>query len=416
MGNAYIIGAFTTPIRRHPDKSIRDLVRDAYLGVLADAGFKDGRDIGGSWFGNCLMDYWGQSIVRGQVSFIPLVREGLFPERVAMFNLEGGCATGSMALNGAWKDVLSGQADVSLAIAVEKLYDPEDPQRIFKHFDGGSAPFDREELLDDYSRVASSLGKTFEPRPDRTLPMDAYAMQALYHMDRYGTTLEQIAACAAKNHNHAVLNPIAQYRFPMTVEQVLNDRPVNDPFTRSMCAPMGDGAAAALVCSESYLARQPEEVRRRAVRIAASAMSGGKFRDISEPSLSRIAVDRAYAQAGLDPDDVDLAEVHDATSFSEIFQMEMMRFCPEGKGGAYVASGATTLGGDKPVNVSGGLVSKGHPIGATGLVMTQEIVCQLRGEAGPRQVANAKVGLIENGGGLLGLEEAVCAVNILVKD
>jgi len=416
MSNVYVIGAYTTPVKRHADKTVRDLVRDAYVGAVKDSGLEATKDIESAWFGNCMMDYWGQSIVRGQVCFMPLVSEGLFPERVPMTNVENACATGSVALNGAWKDILSGQAEVSLAIGVEKLYDPHDPQRIFTLFGGGTAPFDKEELYDEYGRVAAALGKSFSPQPDRTLPMDAYAMQALYHMDKYGTTREQIAACAAKNHNHAVMNPVAQYRFPMTADEVLRDRQVNDPFTRAMCAPIGDGAAAALVCSEAYLARQPESVRRRAVRIAASALTGGKLRDISEPSLSRLAADRAYEQAGIGPDDIDVAEVHDATAFSEIFQMEMMRFCPEGEGGPFVASGATTMGGRLPVNVSGGLVSKGHPIAATGLVMAQEIVSQLRGEAGPRQVPNARVGLIENGGGLMGLEEAVCAVNILVKD
>lgn len=149
------------------------------------------------------------------------------------------------------------------------------------------------------------------------------------------------------------------------------------------------------------------------MRIRATAVSGGKFRSFDEPGLSRIAGDKAYAISKLSPDDIDLAEVHDATSFSEIFQAEMLRFCAPGKGGEYVSSGATALDGARPMNTSGGLVSKGHPIAATGLSMVNEIVTQIRGEAGERQVKNANIGLLENGGGVLGMEEAICVVAIL---
>jgi acetyl-CoA acetyltransferase len=214
---------------------------------------------------------------------------------------------------------------------------------------------------------------------------------------------------------HGSLNPKAQYRFRMTKEEVLGDRPVSGPLTRAMCAPIGDGAAAAIVCSEDCLRSLPEEARARAVRVRASAISGGKHRSPDEPSLSRVAADRAYQVAGLGPEDVNVAEVHDATSFCEIYQMEMLRFCPDGEGGRLVESGATGLGGRIPVNTSGGLVSKGHPIAATGLSMVSEIVTQLRCEAGDRQVAGANIGLIENGGGVIGLEEAVCAVTILER-
>ena len=194
---------------------------------------------------------------------------------------------------------------------------------------------------------------------------------------------------------------------------MLGDKPVSYPLTRSRCSPIGDGAAAALVCSEAFLRTLPAETQRRAVRIAGHALSGGKYRRFDEPGLSRIAADRAYAMSGFGPQDVDLAEVHDATSFSEIYQPEMLRFCADGEGGAFVASGTSAPGGALPVNVSGGLVSKGHPIGATGLSMIFELAQQLRGEAGARQVEGARVGLAENGGGVIGFDEAVCAVTIL---
>lgn len=180
-----------------------------------------------------------------------------------------------------------------------------------------------------------------------------------------------------------------------------------------MCAPIGDGAAAALICSAEYLEKLPAEVQARAIRIRASVLSGGKYRDLDEPGLSSVAAQKAYKQAGLTPDDIDIAEVHDATSFCEIYQCEMLGFCEEGQGGAYVESGATALGGSRPINLSGGLVSKGHPVGATGLSMIEELTQQLRGEAGARQADNPKIALAENGGGVMGFDEAACSVIIL---
>lgn len=416
MENVYLIGAYTTHFGKFPEKSIRDLCRDAYLGALSDAGLERGDGIGFAYFSNCMMDYWGQAVTRGQVCFIPLVREGLFPERVPMINVEGGCSSGSMAFHCAWKDILAGQSEMALALGVEKLFDPTDGKAIFKWFNGGHAPFDRDELLGEYDRTARLAGVKFHVGPDRTLPMDTYAVQAAYHMKKYGTTCEHLAYCASKNHGHGSLNPKAQYRFELSVDQVLNDRMVSFPLTRSMCAPIGDGAAAALLCSGERLHRLPASVRERAIRIRASVFTGGKFRDPDEPGLSRVAVDRAYAAAGVGPEDIDVVEVHDATSFSEIYQMEMLRFCPEGDGGPFVASGATKLGGRMPVNTSGGLVSKGHPIGATGISMLAELAYQLRGEAGARQVPGARLALQENGGGVIGLEEASCSVVILERE
>jgi acetyl-CoA acetyltransferase len=199
------------------------------------------------------------------------------------------------------------------------------------------------------------------------------------------------------------------------VDEVLADREISFPLTRAMCSPLGDGAAAALLCSEEALQNFAPAVRARAVRVRASELSGGKYRRLDEPGLSRIAADKAYARAGLQPGDIQLAEVHDATSFCEIYQLEMLRLCEEGRGGRFVESGATALGGRLPVNLSGGLVSKGHPVGATGLSMVYEMCLQLRGEAGPRQVQGATLGLIENGGGVMGFDEAACAVHILEK-
>lgn len=416
MTDAYIVGSYSSSFGKFPDRSHKDLTREVYLGVLADAGLANGNDIGMAWFGNCGMWTDGQGSIRGQVCLTPLVREGLFPERVPVINVEGGCATASIALHGAWKDVLSGQTDLSIAIGVEKTFNPASPERTKQLFDGGIDQYDPEEWLSYYAAAGEASGKPFEPGPGRTIFMDTYAMQAAWHMRTHGTTERQIAIACAKNHTASVHNPKAQYRFALTPEDVLADRPVSWPLTRSMCAPIGDGAAAALVCSGAWLARQPAAVRARAVRIAASTMTAGKYRRLDEPGLSQLAAQKAYKAAGLTAADIHVAEVHDATSFCEIYQSEMLGFCAIGEGGRLVESGATTLGGSIPINLSGGLVSKGHPVGATGLSMIDELMLQLRGEAGPRQVSGASIALAENGGGVMGFDEAACSVMILQKD
>ena len=417
MKNVYVIGSYTTQFRKWPEKNFKELTREAYLGVLKDAGMKNGDEIQFAWFGNCWMGNWGQMNIRGQVCFTPLVREGLFPERVPIINVEGACGTASMAFHGSWKDILSGQCEVSLALGVEKTFDPNaDPETIFKRFEQGIDNFDRDEWIQIYKSAAESFGQKFEPGSDRTLPMDTYAIQACYHMQKYGTTQRQIAIGASKNHYYGSLNPKAQYQFEVPVEKVLEDRMVVYPFTRSMCSPIGDGAAAAILCSEDYLKNLPSEVQDRAVKVKASILTGGKYRSLDEPSLTYVAANRAYQMAGIGPKDIDVAEVHDATSFGEIFQSEMLGFCSIGEGGRFIESGVTMLDGKIPINTSGGLVSKGHPVGATGLSMIYELVTQLRGEAGPRQVKNAEFALQENGGGIMGFEEAACSIIILQKN
>ena len=416
MQDVFIIGTSCTRFGKRPEASFKDLTREAYLAALRDAGLDDGGAIANAWFGNCGMGSWGQRNVRGQVCFTPLVQDGLFPERVPMINVEGGCATASMALHGAWKDVLSGTAALSLAIGVEKTFVPNDAARTQEIFDGGIDQLDPADWMVYYAAAGAQAGKPFNPKDGGgTLFMDTYAMQAAWHIKHHGTTPAQIAAGASKNHAMGAKNPLAQYRFEVSPEQVLADRLVSWPLTRSMCAPIGDGAAAALVCSAAFLKTLPGEVRERAVRIRASVLTGGKYRRLDEPGLSQLAAQRAYAMAGLTPQDIDVAEVHDATSFCEIYQAEMLGFCPIGQGGAYVASGATALGGERSINLSGGLVSKGHPVGATGLSMIHELALQLRGEAGERQQPHAVVGLAENGGGVIGFDEAACAVTILER-
>jgi acetyl-CoA acetyltransferase len=326
-----------------------------------------------------------------------------------------------MAFQAAVKDVRAGDVEVSLALGVEKTWrpgadtDPEERRRMLDAFGEGADRSDLPRLVQEYEKAAAAAGCTFATGADRTMFMDTYAMQAALHMARHGTTQAQIAAGAAKNHTYGAANPLAQYRFAMTPEEVVADREVSWPLTRSMCAPIGDGAASAIVCSEGFLRSLPQAVQGRAVRVLATALTAGAYRRVEEPSLSAHAAHRAYAAAGIGPTDVHVAEVHDATSFCELYQAEMLGFCAEGQGGPFVASGATGPGGPIPCNTSGGLVSKGHPVGATGLSMLHELAVQLRGEAGERQVTDASVALAENGGGVMGLEEAACSVVILAR-
>jgi acetyl-CoA acetyltransferase len=246
--------------------------------------------------------------------------------------------------------------------------------------------------------------------------MSIYAAMCRYWMKNFGTTQRQVAAIAAKNHMHSVHNPLAQFRKPFTIEEVLASPPITYPLTVAMCAPLTDGAAAVVVCTEAGLKRLKGE-RRRAVQVAATAITTGALRapDAFEKAVSRRAGLLAYEQAGIGPKDVSVAEVHDATAMGEVMAVEFLGLTPMGQSGAAAEAGELSIGGRIPVNPSGGLECKGHPIGATGLGQIHELITQLRGEAGLRQVQGAKVALQENGGGSVGYEEAVVTVNVFKR-
>ena len=234
------------------------------------------------------------------------------------------------------------------------------------------------------------------------------------HMREFGTTQQQFAAVAAKNHGHSAHNPLAQYRDAMSVTQVLAAPPISYPLTLPMCSPVSDGAAAAIVCNAAGLKRLQGDAR-RAVRVLACVLQTGSERAASdlENHLVRKGVQRLYEQAGVSPKDVGVAEVHDATAIGEVLQSELLGLVPMGHGGPAAERGETSLGGRIPINPSGGLESKGHPIGATGLGQVFELVTQLRGEAGARQAPGVRIALAENGGGLAGIEEAVACLTLL---
>jgi acetyl-CoA acetyltransferase len=246
--------------------------------------------------------------------------------------------------------------------------------------------------------------------------MSIYAAMCRFHMKTFGTTQRQIAAVAAKNHAHSVHNPFSQFRKTFSIDEILAAPPITYPLTLPMCAPLSDGAAAVILCNEQGLARLRAD-RSRCIKVAASVVRSFSNRSYTEPerNIGRLAADRAYEIAGLGPKDMHVAEVHDAAAMGEIIQSENLGFVPLGEGGPAAERGDFALGGRLPINVSGGLESKGHPLGATGIGQLFELVTQLRGEAGARQVPGARHAIQENGGGMVGVEEAALAIHILSK-
>lgn len=406
---AYVAGVGMTPTGKFLDRSIKQLTADAVSAALADAGLAVA-DIQAAYFSNATQGVLeGQTMVRGQIALRPLGIEG-----IPVYNLENACASASSAFNLAVQAVRSGEVEVALAVGAEKMF-CTDKARMFSVFDGAWDLHD----IEANKTTLLAMGRGIEPPEGSTskapysLFIDIYAAFGRFHMREFGTTQRQFAAVAAKNHGHSAHNPLAQYRNTYTVEQVLAAPPITYPLTLPMCAPISDGAAAAIVCSESALARLAD--RRRAVRVLASVVATGTTRKPEDVGghITAKASKLAYERAGVGPQDISVAEVHDATAIGEIVQSENLGFCEFGAGGALAESGATTVGGRIPINTSGGLESKGHPIGATGIGQLHELVTQLRGEAGARQVQGARLAMAENGGGLYGIEEAVCAITIL---
>ncbi len=409
--DVYIIGSAMVKFGKYLERSIKDLSGEALDRVLADCGLEK-KDIEAAWSSNT---GWGmtdfQHCIRGQVA---LSANGL--EKIPMTNVENACASASTALHGAWTAVRAGLYDCVLALGAEKVYSNDRAQMMKGFMSGTDVEFSTKyiEALKQQAREKAQPDEKKAEKPEKkgghSVFMDFYAHGARQHMKTYGTTQRQLAVIAAKAHNNSTVNPLAQYTFPLTVEEVLADYEVAWPLTRSMCSPVGDGAAAAIVCSEKFLARIS---RNRAVRIRASVLRSGSWQ---ENDISARAANAAYEIAGTGPEEIEVAEVHDATAFGELHQTEQLGFCPVGEGGAFAESGATALSGRLPVNPSGGLISRGHPIGASGLAQIYELVTQLRGEAGKRQAQNSpRIALAENGGGTIGTGEAAMCIHILEK-
>ncbi len=409
MSGVSIVGIGMTPLGKHLDTSVRALTAQAVTAALADAGMSLAA-IEAAWFCNTRQGALeGQHGVRGQAS----LRAYGF-QNIPIFNTDNACASSSSGVFQAYAAVRAGIYDVVLVVGAEKMNFPSNRIGMFEAFKGS---WDRE-LADEHLRATLEMGSGLalpvgiDESVEHSVFMDIYAAQARFHMQRFGTTQRQIAAVAAKNHTHSARNPLAQYRFAMTVDEVLADRVIVWPITRAMCAPMSDGACALVLASSRALARGGAD-RAISIRGIGVSSSSDRLANEVERHLTKVAADRCYEMAGVAPQDISVAELHDASAIAEILHSENVGFCAYGEGGELVESGATTLGGRLPINVSGGLLSKGHPIGATGAIQLHELVMQLRGEAGDRQVEGARMGLAENGGGFHGIEEAACVVTIL---
>ncbi len=407
--NIYIIGLGMIRFNKYPDRDVRDMSHEVIRLALKDAGLRK-EDLQAAYFSN---SFWGlfsrQHSIRGQVAL-----RSMGIEAIPVTNVENACAGASTALHMAYTTVRARMADVAIAVGSEKITNPDKMLSLTAYasamdVDNFETQMQTMAKLNDSIKIDIPEGQT-PPGEGRSIFMDAYAMGARWHMSTFGTTQKQLAVVCAKNHWHGSLNPLAQYQQDMSIQEVLNDKPIAYPLTRSMCAPVGDGAAAAIVCSEKYLQKLTDA---RPIRIRASVMGSGTDRGLDGEDIGERLAGQAYEAAGVDPQDISLAELHDATAYGEIHQTEAMGFCPMGEGGPYAESGATKLGGKQPVNTSGGLECRGHPIGASGLAQIYELGVQLRGEAGKRQVHDARLGLAENGGGNIGVEEAAMCIHIL---
>lgn len=400
----FIAGISMTPFGKRRDASVKSLTSDAVSAALDDAGIETA-DIEAAWFANTRQPMLeGQNTIRGQIA---LRSAGITAIPIA--NIENACASGSTAVLQAMAAIRADMIDVALVVGTEKMVYPDRPEQVAAAFAGGTDVHDRESVLD---YIVSMGGE--KPGPDRSLFMDLYAAQARVHMDRFGTTQEDFARIASNTHCHGAHNPRAQYRTPFTVEEVLADKPIVYPFTRAMCAPVSDGASAAVLCSGKALRRIGAG---RAVRVRACALlsTTDRPKDDYANHIGRRAANAAYNEAGLGPRDVDVAEVHDATAYAAVQQIENLGLCEPGDVGACLKRGDFRIGGRTPVNPSGGLLARGHPVGATGVAQLYELTMQLRGEAGARQVDGARLAIAENGGGFLGVEEGVTAVTILER-
>ena len=411
MENVYIVGLGMIRFTKYPDRTVRDMAHEVIGQALEDASLAK-EALQAAYFSNT---FWGmytnQHSIRGQC-----VMRSMGVGSIPVVNVENACAGASTALHMCVMGIRAGMYDVALAVGSEKITHENKAVALGAY----ASCMDLENIeaaLELFQKLSRELNldtsaEDGTPGEGRSIFMDAYAMGAKWHMNRFGSTQKQLATVCAKNHWHGSLNPLAQYQQDMTVEEVLADKPVAYPLTRAMCAPVGDGAASALVCSERFLKKLTNA---RPVKVLASVLGSGRDRELDEQDIGERLVKIAYDQAGAGPDDMDLAELHDATAYGELHQTEAMGFCPLGEGGPYAESGATKLGGEKPVNTSGGLECRGHPIGASGLAQIYELGVQLRGDAGKRQVEGAKMGLAENGGGNIGVEEAAMCLHILEK-
>lgn len=378
MADVYVVGIDMIRFGRYPERTVVQLAADAALLALDDCGIGI-RDVQALFSGNIGETMTGQRTLQliGQTG-IPVV------------NCTNACATGATAFREGWTAIKAGLFDTVLCIGVEKMA----PGMIVKK-KVGNEPLPVEGLIGS-----------------ETMP-GVFSMVGLEHSRKYGTTLEQFAKVSVKNHHHSTFNPKSMYQKETPLEEVMNSEMIAYPNTKLMCSVNVDGAAAAVLMSEKR-ARE-RGLKGRAVRVRASALASDAWSERNQVmqdvnTVSRQAASSAFEMAGLGPEELSLVELHDCFATAEIVHYENLGLCADGEGGRLIDSGETALGGRVPVNVSGGLLSKGHPLGATGIANIYEVAAHLRGEAGRRQVQGARIGLTH----VVGLGSA-CAVHILEK-
>ena len=375
MREVAIIGAGTTKFGELWEKSFRDIAVEAGLKAIEDAGII-GEEINALYGGNMSA---GRFIEQEHIG--PLIADyaGLAGLHIPTTSVEAACASGALAFHLAVLAVASGWYDLVIAAGVEKMTDVEP------------------DVADDL--LASSVDRKWEAIYGATLP-SLFAQMARAHMERYNTTGEQMATVAVKNHANAVHNPFAQFRRGITLESVLASPIVADPLHMLDCSSIADGAAAVVLCAADKARNYTDSpVYVKASAQASDTISLHDRRDLTKIDATIVAAKKAYQRASLEPSQIDLAEVHDSYTISELIAIEDLGFCNKGEGGFATEEGETEIGGRVPVNPSGGLKACGHPVGATGIRQVVEITQQLRGEAGKRQVPNADVGLTHNIGG-----------------
>lgn len=376
MRDVYVLGVGMIKFGRYPDKDVPQLGGEAALLALKDAGLSI-KDIEMLVCGNLFQ----ANAMNGQRVLQQIGQTG-----IPVINVSNACATGSTAFREAYIGVASGMYDVTMAVGVEQM--------------------GKMGLLGGGAR---SGGESVEGILGSGLMPAVFGQAGVEHMRKYGTTAEQFAKISVKNHKHSVHNQLSQYQVEVKLEDVLNARMVAYPNTLYMCCPTGDGAAAAILVSADKM----KQYHNKPVKVAASVLTSDPYteRDLTMPdvnTLTKNAAKQAYEKAGLGPKELDLVELHDCFATAELLHYDNLGLCGEGEGGRMIDEGRTALGGDIPVNVSGGLLSKGHPLGATGVANIYELVTQLRGQAGARQVEGAKVGLAH----VIGLGSA-CTIHIL---
>lgn len=382
MREVVVLGVGQSKFGKFPETTVPELGRDAAWEAIKDAGIRP-KDI---------QVVYGSRLYDAGVASQSIMKE-LGVTSIEMINVENACAGGATAVRGIWKEIANGQYDIGLAMGAESM--------TTSPIAGKMIPPSKEDLN-------GQLGNT--------MPIE-FAMLARRLMHEYGATREDFAMVSVKNHKHGCLNPVAQYQKEFSIEEVLQSRMICDPITLLQCCPNTDGAAAIIMCSMDVARKYTSNP----VRIIGSALMSGGYshfnKDLTTSPVGKRTAQLAYEMAGCGPEDIDVVELHDAFAPEEIIRYEDLGLCKRGEGLELLRSGATRVGGRIPVNPSGGLLSLGHPLSASGVRVVAEITLHLRGQAGERQTPNAKVGLAQmQGGGAVGLESGpVCGVHILAR-